>query len=574
MKLSGACLLVLVTACAQGACGDDASTSTPSEPRSVYNAALTTSMDPALPDRKLDLVLTITDEAGAAAPGLAVAVAAGLGGTSFDLGAFIDDGNGVYRRPDLQFNTGTWTFTVTMTGEAGVVTQAIPVTFTCDGGGAAGAACCSADVCDDGMMCVAGGCSATGNEPGGDCWTAADCTGGVCTDGTCAAPACDDGILNGTETGVDCAGGCALCGFGQPCGGPQDCASGECVAGECAGGLPVLGGGAHTMDGVAVTVLASNAEGLGTPRDLAVNPNAPNQLWVVNNLSESVTVLFDFGTPAQTWKRYSAGGSAHFLARPSSLAFSDNGNLASIHETDDLTQGPEALGGSPRDFMGPTLWPADLQFFNGGHSSHLDMLHNSPNGVGIEAEGGNAFWVFDGYHQSLTRYDFRSDHGMGGADHSDGIVARYAEGEVSYVPETNSHMVFLKNERTLLVADSGNNRIAALDVDSGTRGSNIAPNYDGVQQYRMDGATLTTYIDGSKNELLMPSGLAAHDGILYVGDAMNGRITAFDMTTRERIDWLDTGLGQGELGGLEVDASGNLYYAAPKAHQVVRVAPR
>ena len=33
--------------------------------------------------------------------------------------------------------------------------------------------------------------------------------------------------------------------------------------------------------------------------------------------------------------------------------------------------------------MGPTLWDGNLNIYDGGHASHLDMLHNSPNGAGI-----------------------------------------------------------------------------------------------------------------------------------------------------------------------------------------------
>ncbi len=39
-----------------------------------------------------------------------------------------------------------------------------------------------------------------------------DCLGSVCTGGTCQPPACDDGVQNGSETGLDCGGGCpSLC---------------------------------------------------------------------------------------------------------------------------------------------------------------------------------------------------------------------------------------------------------------------------------------------------------------------------------------------------------------------------
>ncbi len=41
------------------------------------------------------------------------------------------------------------------------------------------------------------------------------CPHGVCSDGACQEPECNDGVQNGAETGVDCGGGCVACG-GSP----------------------------------------------------------------------------------------------------------------------------------------------------------------------------------------------------------------------------------------------------------------------------------------------------------------------------------------------------------------------
>ncbi len=43
------------------------------------------------------------------------------------------------------------------------------------------------------------------------CNTADDCIESVCDDGICAFPRCDDGVLNGLETAVDCDGDCLPC---------------------------------------------------------------------------------------------------------------------------------------------------------------------------------------------------------------------------------------------------------------------------------------------------------------------------------------------------------------------------
>jgi hypothetical protein len=84
-----------------------------------------------------------------------------------------------------------------------------------------GGAACRAD----GALCV----------PGQDCGDASDCDSGVCTNGTCAAPACDDGVLNGGETGPDCGGTCfpLACADGLGCAIEKDCQSLVCTNNLC-----------------------------------------------------------------------------------------------------------------------------------------------------------------------------------------------------------------------------------------------------------------------------------------------------------------------------------------------------
>ncbi|MBX3247937.1 MAG: hypothetical protein KF901_12225 [Myxococcales bacterium] len=52
-------------------------------------------------------------------------------------------------------------------------------------------------------------------------------------DGGPDAGRCDDGVLNGTESDVDCGGLCPPCASGRACREGADCASGGCVAGIC-----------------------------------------------------------------------------------------------------------------------------------------------------------------------------------------------------------------------------------------------------------------------------------------------------------------------------------------------------
>jgi len=68
------------------------------------------------------------------------------------------------------------------------------------------------------------------------CSVAADCAGGACPGGMCAkAPTCTDGIKNQTETDTDCGGGgvCAPCADGLLCSSNTDCASNTCLGPVC-----------------------------------------------------------------------------------------------------------------------------------------------------------------------------------------------------------------------------------------------------------------------------------------------------------------------------------------------------
>ena len=349
--------------------------------------------------------------------------------------------------------------------------------------------------------------------------------------------------------------------------------------------IRVLGKGAHTIDAVNLRVIGSASDGLNMPRDVGVHPTIPGNLWVVNRGDTSMSIFFDAGTPSQSSikkEAYYAGGQ-HFMAEPAALAFADNGNFATIHETDDLTQGPVSQGGTPRDFMGPTMWSSDLNIFNAGHAGHLDMMHNSPLGMGIAWERDNIYWVFDGYHSSITRYDFGHDHGPGGAYHDDGIVSRYVEGQVKRTPNVVSHLEFDPASRLLYVADTGNQRVAVLATESGTRGQDLpwGEIYDCFQHpgqavtcadyHSMDGALFQTLVYGPDYGITQPAGLALHGDFIYVSDFATGTISAFNKDGLI-MDWLETGRAQ-SLGGIEFDAEGNLYIADTGANELLLISP-
>jgi sugar lactone lactonase YvrE len=340
---------------------------------------------------------------------------------------------------------------------------------------------------------------------------------------------------------------------------------------ETPSGIPVLGNGRHTSDAVEITTIIGEGE-LREPTDIAFRPDAPNnELWITNRATFSMTIVRSPGTAEQMSTRHNALGNTHFMPKPSALAFGAPGFMATIHEIDEPTQ-----ASTPADFMGPTLWPSDPTLFTGGHGSHLDMLHNTPNGVGIAWERDNVYWIVDGYHRSITRYDFALDHGPGQEDHSDGIIARCVEGMISYVPGVSAHAELDHETGLLYVADPGSGRVFALDTTSGTRGAELFPNYDGGEMYSVDNATLMTVIEGSEVGLVQPSGLAIHDDMIVVSDAASSVIAAFDLETYELLDWISIAdvAAPGSLRGIDFDAEGRLYVADVSGSRVLRIAPK
>src|SRR5947199_7075163 len=107
--------------------------------------------------------------------------------------------------------------------------------------------------------------------------------------------------------------------------------------------------------------------------------------------------------------------------------------------------------------MGPTLWSSDLDIFAElnphGLGSHLDMLHNSPNCMGIAWQESNIYWAFSGKDNAIFKYDFKTDDGIGNDDHSDGESYRYVKGQVRRVAGVPSHLVYRKEDRMLYIAD-------------------------------------------------------------------------------------------------------------------------
>lgn len=355
-------------------------------------------------------------------------------------------------------------------------------------------------------------------------------------------------------------------------------------------GVKILGNGGTSVNSLKLSIVADARSGLKAPADLAFNPINPNELYVVNH-GENSAVVFTFNdanaaAPQITNAVLNDGpGSAHFMPFPSSLAFADNGFFATIHDMDKVTQ-----PSTPADFMGPTMWTQE--WFEGGQPSHMDMLHNSPDGLGIAWIHGNAYIVNDGYHGSLTVYDFRHDHGHGGEDHSDGVALRYADGQLKRVKGVPSHVVYDRETGIAYAVDTGNRRIVSIDLGlahtskSGfeyimLKNTNyrvnrrVEPNYDGGTQVYVDGAELKTVLDLSAQGFVKPSGLAVRDGIFYVSDFASAQVLAFDKNGQvvDKLSLADVSseIANANLAGLEFDAEGRLYVVDHGKNRIFRL---
>jgi len=354
-----------------------------------------------------------------------------------------------------------------------------------------------------------------------------------------------------------------------------------CVIASCSGeddplrGAPELGTGDSSPSSVAFTVIASAADGLAQPRDLAFNPLRPDELWIINHDDDSMVIVF--GTPGdgRTSEKRVDGYALHFMEQVTAIAFGQDqttfglpGTFGTCGESRNTYNGQAP----PNDFTGPTLWSSDLSIFAkmnpNGLGSHLDMLHNTPLCMGIAHEADNRYWTFNGLAGSIDRYDFADDDGIGNDNHSDGLTWRFAEGQLGYVAGVPSHLVWDGRTSILYIADPGNQRVARLDGLSGTEGQ-LRNGFE-TPIRDMQGAVLEDVVP--PGTLGRPSGLELKDDVLFVADNDTSRITAYDLDGQE-LNHLDTGLPPGSLGGLTFGSDEKLYFTDLVGHSVLRIDP-
>lgn len=337
---------------------------------------------------------------------------------------------------------------------------------------------------------------------------------------------------------------------------------------------PQLGTGDRSPTSVTFTPIAMATNGLKQPRDLAFNPMRPDELWIVNYDDDSVVIVTGASGDGRTYEKRIDGYALHFMEQVTALDFGADpttfgkpGTFGTCGESRNTYNGQAQMN----DFTGPTLWSSDLSVFAkmnpNGLGSHLDMLHNTPLCMGIAHEDGNKYWAFNGLLGSIERYDFAQDDGIGNDNHGDGLTWRYAKGQVARVANIPSHLAWDAETSTLYIADTGNARVGKLDALSGTPGASIPTHETPITE--MNGAMVETVVG---TDVQRPAGLELHDDLLFVSDNAASRILAFDLTGK-LVNYLETGLPAGSLGGMHFSPDDKLYFVDMIGHKVLRVDP-
>jgi hypothetical protein len=329
------------------------------------------------------------------------------------------------------------------------------------------------------------------------------------------------------------------------------------------------------------------------PTALAWNPAQQDELWITLReppqpaactkatlggcgwLPGRVAIVHGVGAaPAEPFQVETTedANAWHFMRRPTSIAFGDDGTFATCAEARTSNYDDEAV-----PFNGPVLWSADPAIFGAEPpensptgSTHIDMLHESPFCMGIAHERDNVYWTLNGDAGSLDRYDFHQPHYPGGDNHTDGELERYVSGELERVDDFPSHLAFDRASGLLYAADTGHQRIVALDTTSGTPGEDVIE-YDNIEIHRkMNGANLAVVV--ASGRLQMPSGLTLHEGVLFVTDALTSHIVAYDLEGHTLAS-LDTGLPIGALAGIAIGPDLRAYFADRSSGRVLRIDP-
>ena len=329
---------------------------------------------------------------------------------------------------------------------------------------------------------------------------------------------------------------------------------------------------------ITTTLMGIYADGLRTPRDLDFHKDAArqNELWVINenntggrNHGGSTVTYYNAGLDNQLAEYRKDSWSGHFMHTASAIAISENGTFANTLDVQDANNS----GGY---FTGCTLWDSDTSVYARDHQkdswlgSHIDMIHQSPYSEGIASAGGNTYWLFDGYHNSIVKYDFGVPHQQGGDDHSDGRVWRHDDLAVNRQPGLSSHLEIDPVSGWLYIADTGNQRILRMDPNSGSIAQNLNPYGETLQGYwRMSGTDWNVVAD---SDLTYPTGLDIYEDRLLISDYANGDIIIYDISQDPVVELgrIETGFSN-EIMGLKVSPEGDIWFVCSNANELYQI---
>lgn len=331
----------------------------------------------------------------------------------------------------------------------------------------------------------------------------------------------------------------------------------------------------YLVDSLTYTVVGSSTNLVNAPRDLDVKPNT-NEIWVGNYgtmQGANFIIFYDAGLPSQTSQYRKDTHTSHFDCYTSAVSFGDQGEFGTIGEMQNMSPGST--------FMGPSLWSQDTNLFarvfqnnwvNGlPLGSHLDMLHQSPYGMGITHDTGKVYWVFDGHNSDIVRYDFVMGHGPGYDNHAAGKIWRYTDVNVTRVNGVPSHMCRDTTSDWLYYIDGGPKQLKRLNTTSGAVAGNLTTPSSASE-------TLAGYFDvqGATVEIVdsfitQPCGLEVYNDRLFVGDYTNGNIYMYDISGVNPV-FMDTIVtGQPGLMGIKIGPDGKIWFVNNTASTLVRI---
>ena len=327
----------------------------------------------------------------------------------------------------------------------------------------------------------------------------------------------------------------------------------------------------YTTQTSTIKIIASASDGLKEPLDLDFNRSVlhTNDLWVVTaeRNGHAMTIVHNAGTPQQVIRQKKDSRASHFMWRTMSLAMGTNGALGTAQNGE--PGGPPPTPDKLYMFMGPSLWSSDTAVFasryqtdNNRLASHLDMLHQSPWGLGIVHDTANVFWVLDARYKSVSRYDFRDPHEVGGTDHRDGIIRRYIEASIVPVERGRpAHMALDKRTGLLYYIDPLLSAIHTLDTRSGAFSNNLVAPYESEENYTefsaYTDATVSTVITDGLTE---PVGMDIVGDRLIVGDRKDGRIHIYAIEGATVRELGNVATGAAALHGIAVGPDGRIWF--------------